>query len=349
MPNKWVGDRFVPRPVVSYGVYEGPARFGRPVEGSEQLESGDDELRLAFGQGLWGRLPDDWQVIDAEMYAVLAYLRKMATAEDAADRRCLVLSDCKPALQQIEAAYRRGSLEGLREWDRGGVLEGICRYRAQLESVTFLWVPSHAGCASNAYADAAATAYMGASEIEDATAVIRGAVRTRPCLYTERRRTADGEWRGDVLDRRTYYATRGHTNEWVRGRLGEGLTAGSHTAGVTGPLWSDVVRGTTRHKWDKRQRIKDQHGEREIEFADVDDHNVVTKTVMGARVRQQAGVPHGAHHERIMRGEAGRKTPGATTRSELRGCLVCKAARDAARRVAPVSYTHLTLPTRDDV
>ena len=57
-------------------------------------------LRLAFGQGLWGgRLPDDWQVIDAEMYAVLAYLRKMATAEDAADRRCLVLSDCKPALQ----------------------------------------------------------------------------------------------------------------------------------------------------------------------------------------------------------------------------------------------------------
>mmetsp|Transcript_24704 Transcript_24704/g.81431 ORF Transcript_24704/g.81431 Transcript_24704/m.81431 type:complete len:385 (+) Transcript_24704:1042-2196(+) len=261
-------------------------------------------------------------------------LRKMATAEDAADRRCLVLSDCKPALQQIEAAYRKGSLEGLREWDRGGILEGICRYRAQLESVTFLWVPSHAGCASNAYADAAATAYMGASEIEDATAVIREAVRTRPCLYTDRRRTADREGGREVLDRRTYYATRGHTNEWVRGRLGEGLTAGSHTAGVTGPLWSDVVRGTTRHKWDKRQRIKDQHGEREIEFADVDDHNVVTKTVMGARVRQQAGVPHGAHHERIMRGEAGKETPGAATRSELRGCLVCKAARDAARRAA---------------
>ena len=70
---------------------------------------------------------------------------------------------------------------------------------------------------------------MGASEIEDATAVIREAVRTRPCLYTDRRRTAGGEWRGDVLDRRTYYATRGHTNEWVRGRLGEGLTAGGRT------------------------------------------------------------------------------------------------------------------------
>ena len=64
MPNKWVGDRFVPRPVVSYGVYEGPARFGRPVEGSGQLEGGDDELRLAFGQGLWGgRLPDRKSVV----------------------------------------------------------------------------------------------------------------------------------------------------------------------------------------------------------------------------------------------------------------------------------------------
>ena len=30
-------------------MYEGPARFGRPVEGSGQLEGGDDELRLAFG------------------------------------------------------------------------------------------------------------------------------------------------------------------------------------------------------------------------------------------------------------------------------------------------------------
>ena len=105
----------------------------------------------------------------------------------------------------------------------------------------------------------------------------------------------------------------------MRGRLGEGLTAGSHTAGVTGPLWSDVVRGTTRHKWDKRQRIKDQHGEREIEFADVDDHNVVTKTVMGARVRQQAGVPHGAHHERIMRGEAGERDPGRRHKERTQG------------------------------
>ena len=158
------------------------------------------------------------------------------------------MSDCKPALQQIEAAYRRGSLEGLREWDRGGALEGICRYRAQLESVTFLWVPSHAGCASNAYADAAATAYMGASEIEDATAVIRGAVRTRPCLYTDRRRTADREsvggryWTGGPIT--PHAATR---TSWCE----DGSARGSrrdHTRrgclGRCGAMWSGERRDT---------------------------------------------------------------------------------------------------------
>ena len=34
------------------------------------------------------------EVIDAEMYAILAYLRKMASASDAQTRRCLVLCDC---------------------------------------------------------------------------------------------------------------------------------------------------------------------------------------------------------------------------------------------------------------
>ena len=37
-----------------------------------------------------------------EMYAILAYLRKMASASDA--QSC----DCKPALQQIENAHAKG-------------------------------------------------------------------------------------------------------------------------------------------------------------------------------------------------------------------------------------------------
>ena len=30
---------------------------------------------------------------------------------------------------------------------------------------------------------------------------------------------------------------------------------------------------------------------------------MTTKTILGARVRQQVGVPHGAHHRRILEGE----------------------------------------------
>ena len=37
-----------------------------------------------WSRGMWGgKLPSTWEPIDAEMYAILAYLRKMASASDA--------------------------------------------------------------------------------------------------------------------------------------------------------------------------------------------------------------------------------------------------------------------------
>ena len=47
--------------------------------------------------------------------------------------------------------------EGLRDWERGGLLEAIAYYRSKLEAVVFMWVPAHVGIACNAYADAVAT------------------------------------------------------------------------------------------------------------------------------------------------------------------------------------------------
>ena len=91
---------------------------------------------------------------------------------------------CKPALQQIENAHRKGMPEGLRDWERGGLLEAIAYYRSKLEAVVFMWVPAHVGIACNAYADAVATAYLGNNDTEDASKVVRDAVRTRPCMYT---------------------------------------------------------------------------------------------------------------------------------------------------------------------
>ena len=52
-------------------------------------------------------------------------------------------------------------------------------------------------------------------------------------------------------------------------------------------------------------RFPDKNGgkDRRATFDDVGGHNVTTKTILGARVRQEVGVPHGAHHRRILEGE----------------------------------------------
>ena len=81
----------MPNPRVAYGVFEGPTRFGRRVPGDAQVKEpngtgpcGEEEIRTAFGAGMWGgKLPSTWEATDADMYAILAYLRKMASASDA--------------------------------------------------------------------------------------------------------------------------------------------------------------------------------------------------------------------------------------------------------------------------
>ena len=74
-------------------------------------------------------------------------------------------------------------------------------------------------------------------------------------------------------------------------------------------------------RWNNKMRIPDENGgkDRRATFDDVGDHNVTTKTILGARVRQQVGVPHGAHHRRILEGEKKRgrgiRGPGWATAS----------------------------------
>ena len=61
---------------------------------------------------------------------------------------------------------------------------------------------------------------------------------------------------------------------------------------------------------------------------------MTTKTILGARVRQQVGVPHGAQHKRILEGEKKRGVRGPATRIAFWGCRACKAARDEAAKKA---------------
>ena len=101
-------------------------------------------------------------------------------------------------------------------------------------------------------------------------------------------------------------------------------------------MWSEVAVASLKHRWNNKMRLPDENGgkDRRATFDDVGDHNVTTKTILGARVRQQVGVPHGAHHRRILEGEKKRGMRGPATRSAFWGCRACKAARDEATKEA---------------
>ena len=64
---------------VAYGIWEGvqPGLHALPQ-------------RAAVEAGLWGgRLPNDWEVADAETYAILAYLRKVVDeSENPSEKKC---------------------------------------------------------------------------------------------------------------------------------------------------------------------------------------------------------------------------------------------------------------------
>ena len=125
--------------------------------------------------------------------------------------------------------------EGLRDWGRGGLLEAIAYYRSKLEAVVFMWVPAHVGIACNAYADAVATAYLGNNDTEDASKVVRDAVRTRPCMYTVRREAAkDTEKR--AIDS-------GPTDVWAhaseRTRVGVRAISKDDETGIARQGWRD--------------------------------------------------------------------------------------------------------------
>ena len=93
-------------------------------------------------------------------------------------------------------------------------------------------------------------------------------------------------------------------HEWVCEQYRKTVRPGSHTAGGAGRLWSEVAVASLKHRWDNKMRLPDENGgkDRRATFDDVGDHNVTTKTILGARVRQQVGVPHGAHHRPYSRG-----------------------------------------------
>ena len=92
-----------------------------------------------IGSGMRGmRLPGHYTVTDAELAGVLMVLDEMARAEDAAARRCLIMSDCEAAMRMIERAWRARRRREYARGARGAMLEAICTCREQLEMVVFM-------------------------------------------------------------------------------------------------------------------------------------------------------------------------------------------------------------------
>ena len=234
---------------LAVGLWEGVQPLDEDTldeDGRRRLEEEgerEESIQSRVGAGLWGAaLPAASldTIVDAEMYAVLLYLRKMAGAgaADAGARRCLVLVDCKPALQAIEGAWRRGRIETGRGGDRGAMLEEICRLRATLGRVVFLWVPSHVGISPNSMADAAAKTYLGQPVDEAGVASIAAAVRTRPCLYAASR---GGGAAPALRDKRVYAEAYTRSKAWVCEQLRKGTTSGI-VMGMEGRLWPGLVK-----------------------------------------------------------------------------------------------------------
>ena len=324
----------------AYGWWEGP-KFAAGVV-PEMATQAQFESAMAAGFG-GGKLPDSWSIADAEVYAMLAYLKRVVaepgangaapSAEELKERRVLVMSDCVPAMQQVEKAWRQEHVEGLRRWDRGAMLEAINDLRSQLGEVVCLWTPAHAGISCNAMADAAAKAHLQAGDdgdMEPVTEVVRAHVRGRPCVYEVR--VGEGEdARWELMDRPAFKACRLCARGYVRRRLGETVREGACVAGLQEPLWPEVAAGLGKLPPGYTPYNEDAG-------AAVARVNSVHKLVFGLRVGEVVGGPtHAAEWARCKRGEG--TQGGRHTRSAVWGCMACKRAlheRERARELGTV-------------
>jgi ribonuclease HI len=188
-------------------------------------------------------VPSNFEICDAEIYAILRYLRHVVEQSDAeagmpvSARRVLVLSDCQPAMDQIEAAWRAGGRVASVPGGCADMLEEICAHRARLDRVVIMYTPGHRGVSPNEYADAAAKAHA-AGEVSPHVALeVAARVVSRPCVYEG---TSDGD---GLCQRPMFQEVRGRMTAWVRKTLGASAARGL-VLGQDGDVWRDVLRMT---------------------------------------------------------------------------------------------------------
>jgi len=166
--------------------------------------------------------------------------------------------------------------------------------------------------------------------MSDLTGDVAEHVHARPCVYERRvRRPGEHATQWELADRRPFAEGRKRARAYVRSRLGDGVSAGSTSAGVEGRLWAEVVRGADRLARPEARAKK----RTEITPEAVEEYNVRRGTTLGVRVGQVCGMQGGRMHEKRLRAEGEKGGPASS--SETIGCIACKLERDRQRRAMP--------------
>ena len=239
----------------AYGVWAGPGVLDiESVKGLERAET-EEEVRGRVAAGMMGgRLPEGWDVTDAELAGVLRALMTARALDDGSaggGRRVLVCTDSHAAMRLVENAWRKGR-HGSERWDRVGLLAAIMEVRREIcrersgggepGLVKFVYSPAHKGIAPNAMADAIAKSYLDCKEVcvEVMDEVYRSAYHVRPYVYGT---GLGGDAWGEMEDRRVSAQVRKGLMLWVRAKLGEGGRRLALPEGTWGAVVAAVGRG----------------------------------------------------------------------------------------------------------
>jgi ribonuclease HI len=314
----------------SYGIWWGADVIREGAErrdGMAELECTEEQGRGAIAQGLeGGRLPDNWDVLDAELYAIFRALKRVHVEskrrkENPKEKRLLVLTDCKSAIEILEQAWRR---ERVRTWgDRARLVEAICNVRKEIGVCVLCKVQSHVGVAPNEYADAAAKAHLEApaEEIEDAVAQMERYLLRAQWVHEERLR--GGTW--SMTDRAMYATARKRGTVYARRKMNEGVKRNRYCAAAWGPIWEEMAKEAMKYDTTTAE-----------EWTEVQAHNDAIGIIMGARSGDTAGVPHeqgwARREGKGVPWEEKTEAQRAETCAAMHGCGACRRSKTRRSR-----------------
>ena len=271
------------------------------------------------------RQPAHYEVVDAELAAILMVLKETAQHADAKTRRCLIMSDSASALRMIEYAWRARSRGTYAMGDRGGMLEAICTYREQIELAVLVYVPAHRGFSGNSYADTAAKACI-EGDIGEVSKMIRDGVRWRKYVTEVE---VEGKW--ELWDKGTYGMMKEALGWWIVREEARGMgTSRMLDMGRLGPAWQPQAADRNAEVWvgtgASIPRAKGRDGEPTDGNADECCETTEAARV-GVAMAARQGNAWTVAHDKVMharrRQEEATGVYGPATRAWHMGCPGC--------------------------